>query len=431
MMFRGLVLSFLVACGSPRAPAQEPRVDTGSATPPAAPPVAVAIVVEGWEMWAGNDQIAEIPEHERYFGALRPFQDAFARVPVTGFPGGSKAAIIAYTDRAAVRAPMAPIESLTAPMFGDQKDYFGVIDRDLVGGVTMGLDELAKSTGRRVLVVIGDGSDTTNDAAKAQLAALAKRAAADNIEIVSIVYRAPLSSDVAVIRSLDPNPLMVNTADGIADQLGWLFARLKDRPVVATVGANSLALVVLVSGWEAWMGNDEIVKANEPDRFVGALASIRAALDRVPKTGFPDGSRAMLATYGSSTQIRFPFGPITSLDGHAIGSQKDYYGGMGIDLVNGVTFAFTELAKAEGRRVLVIIGDGTDTNMDAAKTRLGQLAKQAADLHIEVHAIVYKASLSIPQTVVSALDPNATTVTSSDAITTELVALFERLRKHG
>src|SRR5580765_6806257 len=124
MMFRVWV-SFLVACGSPPAPAHPPPVDTGSATPPAAPapPVAVAIVIEGWEMWAGNDQIAEIPENERYPGVLRPFQEAFARVTVTGFAGGSKAAIIAYTDRAAVRAPMAPIESLAAPQFGDQKDY--------------------------------------------------------------------------------------------------------------------------------------------------------------------------------------------------------------------------------------------------------------------------------------------------------------------
>ena len=410
---------FVVACGSQHAPA------------PSAPPVSVAIVVEGWEMWAGNDQLTDIPEHERYPGALLPFQQAFARVPVTGLPSGSKAEVIAYTDRAAVRAPMAPIENLAAAQFGGQKDYAGVIDRDLVDGVTLGLDELAKTTGRRVLVVIGDGSDTNSNAAKTKLAALAKRAAADKVEIVSIVYRAQLSPDATVIRSLDPDPVVVGTAAGIADQLGWLFARLKERPVVASGGAKPLALVVLVSGWEAWMGNDELVKPDEPERLVGALASIRAGLERAPKTGFPDGSRVMVASYDSAARIRFPFGPITSLDGHAIGSQKDYFGSIGTDLVNGVTFAFTQLANAEGaRRVLVVIGDGGDTNLETAKPRLQQLAKQAAELGIEVHAIVYKAPLSSPEIVVSAIDPNAKTVTSTDAITSELVALFEGLRKH-
>jgi hypothetical protein len=121
--------------------------------------------------------------------------------------------------------------------------------------------------------------------------------------------------------------------------------------------------------------------------------------------------------------------PIDKLDLHAIGTQKDYYGAIGDELVGGVTLAFTELVKVQaGRRVLIVIGDGADTNNEAAKTQLQGLAKRAAEFHIEVHAIVYKSQLSVPETVVTVLDPNATVATTADEITTQLGALFSRLR---
>ena len=148
-------------------------------------------------------------------------------------------------------------------------------------------------------------------------------------------------------------------------------------------------------------------------------------------TGFPDGTQATVVTYSSQTRIRYPMGPITGLGARAIGGQRDYYGEIGIDLADGVTHAITELAKVEdARRVLIVVGDGSDTNPDAATRQLRQLAKRAAELQIEVHAIVYKASLSAQDTVVTVLDPNVTTVGTADGITSELVALFERLRKH-
>jgi len=89
-----------------------------------------------------------------------------------------------------------------------------------------------------------------------------------------------------------------------------------------------------------------------------------------------------------------------------------------------------DVIAIDAGRVLVVVGDGSDTNLETAKPRLRQLAKQAAELHIEVHAIVYKTPLSSPETVISTLDPNATTVTSTDAITGELAAVFAGLGKH-
>src|SRR6267142_400976 len=115
---RCVLLGLLAACGSPNATTLEPKVgNQGSAVQPAAPaakPVALAIVLEGWEMWVGNDRLEDIPDAENHQGVLRPFEEAFARVAVTGFPAGSTATIVTYTDRASVRHPMAPIEKLSA-----------------------------------------------------------------------------------------------------------------------------------------------------------------------------------------------------------------------------------------------------------------------------------------------------------------------------
>ena len=434
MFWRCALVLVLVACGS------RPSSTGSASTPPpanvqspppvaAAKPVALAIVVEGWEMWIGNDQVVEEDARERTVGVLRPFKDAFARVPWTSLPAGSRAAVVTYTDRATVRHPMAPIDKLTAAALGEQKDYSGVIDRDLVGGVTLGLDELAKVTGaRRVLVVIGDGDDTNPEAAKRSLAALAKRAAAENVELVSILYEGSLSSPGAVLRAFDPNAVAVNSVDAIVEQLTWSFVRFVQPP--ADAGSAPFTLAILLAGSEVWIGNDDLVPANDPSRYVGALKGIRAAFERVPLTGFPAGSKAIVLTYDSKTRTRVPLSPIESLDARAVGVQKDYYGTIGTELVSGVRVAFTELAKVRGgRRVLVILGDGGDTNNEEAKIQLRELAKQAADLHIEVHAIVYKGQLSDPTTVVTELDRNATTAATADQITADLAALFRVLKK--
>ncbi|MBA3465441.1 MAG: VWA domain-containing protein [Deltaproteobacteria bacterium] len=434
--WRCALLLVVVACGGSGTAitASEPKPVVGEpvAAPPAAvKPVAVAIVMEGWEMWIGNDQLVDEAAPDSFQGALKPLKDAFARVSWSSLPAGSRATVVTYTDHASVRHPMAPIAKLSAAALGEQKDYFGVIDRDLVGGVTLGLDELAKVTdARRVLIVIGDGDDTMPEAAKAALATLAKRAQAENVEVLSIVYEAPLSSPGNVIGALDPNAVVVNSIDAIVDQMSWSFVRLAQPPAVAATGPTPFALALLFNGAEVWTGNDDLVPANDPSRYIGALKSIRAAFERAPMTGFAAGSKAMVITYDSKARTRVPLMPIEGLDAGAIGVQKDYYGTFGIELVGGVRFAFTELAKVQaGRRVLIILGDGGDTNNEAARIQLRALAKQAAELHIEVYALVYKGQLSDETTVVTELDPKAATAATGEQLTADLVALFRVLHK--
>lgn len=430
-----LALLCLVACGSTREKSTPVEAPAGGSAveraPPAMRPVAIAIVFSGWEMWIGNDELAGPEEHERYPGVLRPFQEGLGRLQLTDFPAGSQAAVITYTDTATTRHPMQPIEKLGAAAFGQQKDYFGVIDRDLVGGVKLGLDELAKvKDARRILVVIGDGTDTIPARAKAELPALAARAVAEKVEVVSLVYKAMLSSPATPIVAFDPGAQTVNTVDGIAEQLAWLFARVKKPPEVARRGgAKGLALALLVNGSEIWLGNDDFTPANDPSRYEGALKPIRAALE-TSMTGFPAGSQVMLLTYASQARVRAAATPVESFDVRALGVQRDYYGAIGTELVGGVTFALTELVSIDAkRRVLVILGDGTDTNPDAAQDRLRQLAKRAAEHRIEVYALVLKGALSDENTVVTAIDRNARIVPTAGELTSELSALLATLRR--
>jgi hypothetical protein len=437
MMFsRCALLCLLVACGSPRAKPVEPLTGSqgsGSASQPqpVAKPVALAIVLEGWEMWVGNDQLPNIPEDERYMGALPGFQQELGRLSLAGFPAGSMAAVVTYTETATVRRPMQPIEKLAPADFGDQKDYYGTIDRNLVAGVTAGLDELAKvPNARRVLLVIGDGSDS-NNAAKTALAGLGKRAAAENVEIVSFRYLGVFSSPGSMMRALDPNEVTINSLTSIVDQMDWLFTRLKKPPADASKPLKApLAVALLVMGSELWIGNDDSTPVGDPTRYTGALKPIRAALEKAPLKSLPTGSVGMIASYDTGTKVRFPMGPIESLEPRSAGVQRDYYGRIGSDLVSGLTQTFKELVEIDApRRVLIVIGDGADTNNEAAKPALQELAKRAAEYHIEVHAIVYKSDLSPEETIITALDPKADTVKKADDITAKLVALFSSLQR--
>jgi hypothetical protein len=427
-----LVLCALVACGSKREPATDKPADPPK---PAAPkPLAVAFVIEGWEMWIGNDVYTPEDDPSRELGALKPLKEAFGRLRL---PAGSQATVVTYGEKAWARQPMGPIEKVTAASFGDQKDYAGVIDRNLVAGVTLGLDELARvPDAQRLLIVIGDGTDENGETAKTALAALAKRAASEHVQVVAITYKGALSQPDNPVKELDPNMVNVNTMDALANQLTFTFDQIAHPPPAAPPAEVAgppppFTLAILMNDQEVWIGNDEIEPPDSPAAYKGALHAIQAVFDKSPMTGFPAGSKAMLITYDDKATIKLPTTPIEKLDAHALGTQMDGKGKLGTELVAGARLALNELTKIDGgRRVIVILGDGNDTNNEAAKTQLQQLAKQAADRHIEVYAITWKGPLSANGSVITELDPKATTAATTEELTADLVALFRVLRNH-
>jgi len=93
-----------------------------------------------------------------------------------------------------------------------------------------GLAELSRvSTARKALIVIGDGNDTNNEAAKGQLADLKKQANAQHIQMFAIIYKSAVSSEGSVITTMIGNAKTVNSIDGIASELNAIIARMADR----------------------------------------------------------------------------------------------------------------------------------------------------------------------------------------------------------
>jgi hypothetical protein len=98
---------------------------------------------------------------------------------------------------------------------------------------------------------------------------------------------------------------------------------------------------------------------------------------------------------------------------------------MGSDLVNGIELAMVELDKTSAsKKVIIIIGDGNDTNNDAAKTELAKLKTDLAADQITPYAIIYKTDLSDAANVVKILVPDAVTINSSGDLPVKLARIL-------
>lgn len=197
-------------------------------------PIAIAVVYQGGEVWIGNDNIVPDDDAGRFFGALPGVQSAVDLIGHRRFPQGSEGVVITYDDRAAIRVPIGAIDRLSAESIGSQKDYYNHLGTELVSGVDLAMRELERShAAMKALIVIGDGNDTNNEAAKAQLTALKKRAAQANIKTLGVIYKGMLSDPGNVVSALDPQTRTVNTTDGIAGSIDAFLDRITDRTEVA------------------------------------------------------------------------------------------------------------------------------------------------------------------------------------------------------
>jgi hypothetical protein len=194
-------------------------------------------------------------------------------------------------------------------------------------------------------------------------------------------------------------------------------------------GEDSLALAILVAGQEVAMGNDTIEAPDSPVHMPGLHAPLVDALARI-KLGdtAPRGSLGTLITYADGATVRVPLGPIAALDGRALGTQRDYYGTIGSDLVTGIQRALLSLKGAPTRqRALIVIGDGNDTNNEAARDALHDLRSTARSDGVELYAVIYKSPLSASDNLIRGLVPDAQVANSSGGIQPALEAIVARL----
>ncbi len=250
-------------------------------------PLAIAIVMNGWEMWIGNDkEVPSIREDDpsRYPGVLIELRTALDKLNFKDAgPPGSKGMIITYGDKAIIRRPMGPLEEITGSALGTQQDYFGTTGVELVSGITLALSELHKvSVPRKVLIVVCDGNDTNNDAARAQLVNLKKQAKEEQIQTFAIVYKAKLSGEGNVIATMIQQTSQVATADNIAPTIANILQRMDDRKYLTFAGFNKDKNTGLV-----WDGKPhELVVKVDKDESEG-VAVVLGVWNLDSESGFP------------------------------------------------------------------------------------------------------------------------------------------------
>ncbi len=192
--------------------------------------IAIALVINGQEIWIGNDDY-EQDEAAKYAGVIKNLSQAIDKLQLgNAGPTGSKGIVVSYSTGAEVKVPMGDLKQITGAALGAQKDYHGKIGTDMVQGITMAMAELSKvSTARKALIVVGDGCDTNNEAAKSQLKDLKEQARKQNVQLFGIIYRSPVSCEAGVLTTMIPGTKTVNSIDGIASELNAIIARMADR----------------------------------------------------------------------------------------------------------------------------------------------------------------------------------------------------------
>ena len=194
-------------------------------------------------------------------------------------------------------------------------------------------------------------------------------------------------------------------------------------------GSEPIAVALVIAGSEYMMGNDDMVSPDDPSMMHGYNSALRRGLFELDLAhAMPRGSQGMIVTYDEHARVRVPMGPIEKLEPLALGIQLDYHGRIGSDLVDGLQLAIADLSKVRtARKVLVVIGDGNDTNNEAAKPTLAALKKRAAQERIQTFSLIYKSAISSADNVITTLAPASQMVLSTDGLVVALHTLLGRL----
>jgi hypothetical protein len=191
------------------------------------------------------------------------------------------------------------------------------------------------------------------------------------------VSRPGLAASDFVLEDLDADPPVRQTASEVT--------RYRD-------GDQPMAMVLLIQGNFRWMGNEMYTDRDDPDAgtvYDGAFRGLGPAIDTLAGVG-PQGSRASLYVYQDGQAVaRQPMDDASSLSGGALGSQRDYEDAISKPLLVGLEEAWKVLAEASGsRRILVVIGDGTDDRADISAD-LRRSIEQFRDIEAEIYTIHY------------------------------------------
>ena len=193
-------------------------------------------------------------------------------------------------------------------------------------------------------------------------------------------------------------------------------------------GKETVAIALIIEGWEIWIGNDDLLPEDDPSRYPGVLKALEQAMDTVNfKDIGPKGSKGMVITYGDKAVQRVPMGDLDQITGSRLGTQSDYKNTKGVELVKAIELGLSELQKQTMPiKAIIVVSDGDDTNPDTAKAQMTQLKKQAKDAGIQTFGIIYKGGISNDRNFLAAFTQTST-VNSADNIVSTMKNIFTRM----
>jgi hypothetical protein len=197
-----------------------------------------------------------------------------------------------------------------------------------------------------------------------------------------------------------------------------------------TEGTDTLAICLVLNGQETWVGNDEVPGIPDEEKYPGLLKNLISAIDQL-KLGEagPPGSKGCVVSYSTGASLKQPMVALNQITGASLGSQKDYYRKVGTDMVQGITEGVAQLQRVSTvRKALIVVGDGCDTNADAARPTLANLKRDALKQNIDLFAVIYKGPLSCDANVITAMIPSAKIVNSVDGVKSEMTFIIEQMK---
>ena len=205
-------------------------------------PVAVAVVFNGQEIWIGNEGLEPPDSPAAYPGAYDGMRASLTLLATSRLlPTRSVGTLISYADATRTLIPLGPIAALGGAGFGDRGTYCRALGTELVDGVTQGIAALeVVRQRRRVLLVFGDGNDTSEDTARPRFAQLAERARRHGIEVAAIVYKGALSAESTSVGALTPRLHVVSAQRSLPLELERVLPEVLEE---ASIVFDTRALV--------------------------------------------------------------------------------------------------------------------------------------------------------------------------------------------
>ncbi len=154
--------------------------------------LALVVLVQGDQLWMGNDTYVPAEDPDQLQGAFSGLPDALGALSKAG-PAGSTGSLLIYAGgQVTPKFENKGLEGLSGAL-GTQQDYTAS-SVPLIAGIDQAYKALTEMSGRRVLVVFGDGTDAAGDISE-QLGDRVKKLQALDVETYTIYYSLTATED--------------------------------------------------------------------------------------------------------------------------------------------------------------------------------------------------------------------------------------------